>query len=97
MLCPSCGNKIQFIAGSFICETCDSEYDIFDMEDYLVPKPIFVKIRLQSQYAIIDTRKQEVYVRVDTMQKAKLITELLNLHFSETMLKKQLSSYFNFD
>lgn len=78
MLCPTCGEKVQFMDGTYICKVCDSEYDILDMDEFLIPEPIFVIIELLSQYVIIDTRKQEVYARVDTIRKAKLITDLLN-------------------
>ena len=95
MLCPTCGEKVQFMDGTFICNMCDSEYDMLDTDEDLIPEPFFVSIELQDQYVIIDTRKQEVYVRVNTIQKAQLITELLNQHFSQKMIKKQLAKYFN--
>lgn len=93
MLCSTCGNKIQFMEGAFICEICDSEFDISDLDECLIPIPLFVVIELTSQHAIIDTRKQEVYVKVDKNQKAHLITELLNEHFAQAMIKEQLSKY----
>jgi hypothetical protein len=93
MLCPTCGEKVQFTEDTFICKKCDSEYDTLDLNEYLIPKPIFVNIELQSKFAIIDTRRQEVYARVDTIQKAQLITELLNRHFSQKMIKGKLANY----
>jgi len=93
MLCPTCGEKVQFIDGIFICKMCDSEYDIFDTEKILISEPIFVSIGLLSQFAIIDTRKQEVFVRVDTITKAKLITELLNRHYSQRKIKRHFAKY----
>lgn len=93
MLCPACGEKVQFTDGNFICKICDSEYDIFDIDETLISEPIFVSIELLSQYAIIDTRKQKVYVKVDTIQKAKLITELLNQHYSQRVIKRYLTNY----
>ena len=95
MLCPSCGEKVHFMEGTFICEMCDTEYDLLDANEHLIPEPIFVNIKLHSQYAIIDTRKQEVYVRVDTIQKAQLLTELLNWHFSQKTVKRQLANFLN--
>ena len=93
MLCAACGEKVQFMEGVFICKMCDSEYDILDTDEHLIPEPIFVNIRLYSQYAIIDTRKQAVYVRVDTIWKVQLITELLNQYYSQKMMKKELANY----
>ena len=93
MLCPICGEKVQFKDGNFICKMCNSEYDIFDTEEILISEPIFVSIELLSQYAIIDTRKQGVYARVDTIRKAKLITELLNRHYSQRKIKRHLANY----
>lgn len=95
MLCPTCGEKVYFMEGTIICKMCDSEYDMLDMDEYLFPEPIFVSIELLSQVAIIDTRKQEVHVRVDTNRKAQLITKLLNQHFSQKMIKRQLDNYLN--
>lgn len=91
MLCPTCGEKVQFMDGSLICKMCDSEYDIFDTDEILISEPIFVSVELLSQYAIIDTRKQEVFVRVNTIRKAKLITELLNQHYSQKIIKRHLT------
>jgi predicted amidophosphoribosyltransferase len=95
MLCPTCGEKVLFIDGTFLCETCDTEYDMLDTDEYLIPEPFFVSVGLLSQYAIIDTRKQKVYVSVDTIQKARLLTELLNWHFSKKTVKRQLANYLN--
>ena len=95
MLCPACGEKVQFMDGTFICKTCDSDYDMLDTNEFLIPEPIFVSIELLSQAAIIDTRIQEVYVRADTIRKAQLLTELLNWHFSQKAVKGQLANYFN--
>ena len=95
MLCPTCGEKVHFIEGTIICKVCDSEYDMLDLDEYLIPKPIFVSIELRSQTAIIDTRTQKVYVRVDTFRKAHLITKLLNQHFSQKMIRGQLGNYLN--
>jgi hypothetical protein len=74
--------------GIFICKMCDSEYDIFDIDGILIPEPIFVRVGLLSQFAIIDTRKQDVYARVATIRQAKLITELLNRHYSQKKIKR---------
>ena len=74
---------------------CDSEFDMLDMDGNLIPEPIFVSIGLHSHYAIIDTRKQKVYVRVDTVQKAQLIASLLNQHLSQKMIKRYLANYLN--
>ena len=93
MLCPTCGEKVQFMEGTYICKVCDSEYDVLDMDEFLIPEPIFVIIELLSQYVIIDTRKQEVYAKVDTFRKAKLITDLLNKYFSQKMVQRYLSNY----
>jgi len=93
MLCPTCGEKVHFVDGNFICKMCNSEYDHFDTEKILISEPIFVSVELLSQYAIIDTRQQNVFVRVDTVWKAKLITELLNQHYSQRMIKRQLTKY----
>ena len=54
---------------------------------------VYSSVRLYSQYAIIDTRKQAVYVRVDTIWKVQLITELLNQYYSQKMMKKELANY----
>ena len=88
MLCSTCGEKVQFMDGIFICKMCDSEYDVFDKDEILIPEPVFVIVKLLSQYAIIDTRKQEVYIKVDTICKAILLTELLNQRFSQKVIKK---------
>jgi hypothetical protein len=93
MLCPTCGERVQFMDGIFICKMCDSEYDMLDTDEFLIPEPIFVSVKLPSEYAIIDTRKQEVYVRVDTIRKVELITKLLNQHHSKEMIKKELDNY----
>ena len=74
MLCLTCGTKVKFIRGALICKTCDSEFDMFDVENELVPEPVFITIRLSSQYAIIDTRKQSVYALLDANDKAELIS-----------------------
>ena len=57
MLCAACGEKVQFMEGVFICKMCDSEYDILDTDEHLIPEPIFVNIRLHSQYAIKEGSK----------------------------------------
>ena len=88
MLCPTCGEKVHFMDGTLICEMCDTEYDLLDANEYLIPEPIFVNIKLHSQYAIIDTRKQKVYIRVDTIRKAQILTEILNRHFSQKTIKR---------
>lgn len=92
MLCASCGTKVQLRKSILICKTCDSEFDFFDIGGELIPEPVFVPIRLFSQYAIIDTRKQVVYVLSDTHEKAELIANLLNKHLAQTILDKQLHS-----
>ena len=79
--------------GIFICKMCDSEYDIFDTDEILIPEPIFVSVGLLSQFAIIDTRKKDVYARVDTIGKAKLITDLLNRHYSRRKIKRHFAKY----
>jgi hypothetical protein len=93
MLCPTCGEKVHFMDETFICNTCDSEYDMLDTDEFLIPEPIFVGVELLSEYAIIDTRKQEVYVRVDTIRKVQLITKLLNQYHSQKMIKRELDNY----
>ena len=93
MICPTCGEKVHFMDGTFLCETCDTEYDMLDIDEYFIPEPIFVSVKLLSQYAIIDTRKQKAYVKVDSIRKAQLLTELLNWHFFQKTVKKQLANY----
>jgi len=95
MLCATCGEKVQFVGGTFICKICDSEYDMLDMDGNLIPEPIFVSIGLHSQYAIIDTRKQKVYFRVDAVQKAQLIASLLNQQISKKLIRRCLADYLN--
>lgn len=90
MLCLTCGTKVKFIRGVVICKNCDSEFDMFDVENELVPEPVFVAIRLSSQHAIIDTRKQTVYALLDSNDKAELISNLLNRHLAQTSLDKQI-------
>jgi hypothetical protein len=92
MLCASCGTKVQLRKGVLVCKTCDSEFDFFDVEGELIPEPVYVPIRLSSQYAIIDTRKQVVYVLSDTNEKAELIANLLNKHLAQTVLEKRIHS-----
>jgi hypothetical protein len=58
-----------------------------------VPEPIFVAIPLNSQYAIIDTRKQAVFLNVNDNEKAQFLVKILNKHFAETELKKKLGKY----
>ena len=87
------GEKVQYMDGMFICERCDFEYDILDTNEYLIPEPIYVYIELLSEYAIVDTHKREVYVRVDAIRKVQLITKLLNQHHSQKMIKKELDNY----
>jgi predicted amidophosphoribosyltransferase len=93
VLCTTCGNKILFVEGTLICKICNSEFDSSDMDENLIPLPVFVVIELISQYAIIDTRKQEIYVHVDTAKKARLISALLNRHVTQATIKKQFSRY----
>jgi hypothetical protein len=93
MLCSTCGEKIQFKKGIFICKTCDSEFDMLDLDDGLIPEPTFVPVKLKSCFAIIDTRKHAVYARVDTVEKAQLIVELLNKHFAQMSVNKQTNKY----
>jgi hypothetical protein len=95
MLCPTCGEKVHFLDGTFICKICDTEYDLLDTNELLIPEPIFISIKLPSQYVIIDTRKQKVYVRVDTIRKAQLLTEILNRYFSQKTVKRQLANFLN--
>ena len=90
MLCLTCGTKVKFVHGVLICKNCDSEYDMFDVENELVPEPVFVTIRLSSQYAIIDTRKQTVYALLDANDKAELISNLLNKYLAQNSLDKQI-------
>ena len=89
MRCPTCGEKVQFMDGSFICKICDSEYDILDTDEILISEPIFVSVELLSQFAIIDTRKQDIYAKVATSRKAKLITELNNRTSKSTLFSKE--------
>ncbi len=91
MLCSTCGTKVQFRRGALICKNCDFEFDMFDVERELIPEPVFVVVRLASQYAIIDTRKQLVYAFLDTSEKAELVALLLNKNFSKIKLDKQIS------
>ncbi len=93
MLCSTCGTRIQFIRGKIICKTCDAEFDLLEIDNGLVPEPIFGVIQLLTQYAIIDTRKQTVYVRVDDSPKAEFLASILNKHFAEVTLKKKLEKY----
>ena len=88
MLCPTCGEKVQFMDGNFICKMCNSEYDIFDTEEILISEPIFVSVELLSQFAI-----QDIYAKVATNRKAKLITELLNRHYSQRKIKRHFAKY----
>jgi len=90
MLCLTCGTKVKFIRGVLICKNCNSEFDMFDVENEFVPEPVFVTIRLASQYAIIDTRKQTVYALLDLNDKAELISNLLNKYLAQTSLDKQI-------
>jgi len=94
MLCPTCGEKVRVKEGKFICRACDSEFDRMDVFEMLIPEPVFVAIRLDSECAIIDTRQQKLYLRLDTMEKAELITGLLNKNLSQSVLKKQADKYF---
>ena len=94
MFCPTCGSKIQFEEGALICKTCDSEYDMFDVDQELIPEPIFTLVQLHSQYAIVDTRKQIAYALLDTNEKAQLIASLLNKHFAYAELRKQINQFF---
>ena len=91
MFCPTCGSKIQFEGDTLVCNTCDSEYDMFDVDDELIPEPMFTIVQLQSRFAIIETRKQIVYAILDTNEKAQLITGLLNKHFAKAELIKQIT------
>ena len=91
MLCVTCGTKVQFKRGVLICKTCDSEFDMFDVEKELIPEPVFVVVRLASQHAIIDTRKQMVYAFLDTGEKAELITFFLNKNLAQTKLDKLIN------
>ena len=90
MLCATCGLKVKFKNGRLICKTCDSEFDMFDLGEDLIPEPVFVVIRLISQYAIVDTRKQTVYAILDVSEKAELITCLLNKNLALSELNKQI-------
>jgi hypothetical protein len=85
----TCGTKVKFIQGVLVCKNCESEFDMFDTENLLVPEPVFVAIRLSSQYAIIDTRRQTVYTLLDSNDKAELISSLLNKYLAQTSLDKQ--------
>ena len=89
MLCSTYGTKVHIVEGAIICANCDSEFDVFDVENELVPEPIFVAIRLGAQYAIIDTRKQVAYLILDSRKKSEQIAFLLNKHFAELELKKR--------
>jgi hypothetical protein len=91
MLCSSCGSKIQIEGDSIVCKKCDVEFDYFDIEEQLVPEPVFVTLRLKSQYAIIDTRKQVVYAYFDVNKKAKIVAYLMNKHLDQIKLSKQIS------
>ena len=93
MLCSSCGEKIRFKKGVFICDKCDTEFNLFDIYKCLIPEPVFVTIKLNSQYAIIDTRKQEVYLRVDTIAKAQLIAELLDKDLAQKTINRHVNKY----
>jgi predicted amidophosphoribosyltransferase len=94
MLCSTCGTQIQFIRGKIICKTCDAEFDSLDADNMFMPEPVFVVVRLLSQYAIIDTRKQTVYVNTDSNNKAELLANNLNKHLAEAALKKRLERYY---
>jgi predicted amidophosphoribosyltransferase len=93
MLCSTCGEKTQYEKDIFICKSCDSEFDMLDLDECLIPETIFVVVKLKSYYAIIDTQKQAVYGRVDTIKKANLIAELLNQHFAQMVVSKQTNRY----
>jgi len=93
MLCSTCGTRIQFIRGKIICKTCDAEFDLIE-EATFVPEPIFVVIPLHAQYAIIDTRKQVIYVNVNDNEKAQFLAKILNKHFAEAALNNKLKNYF---
>lgn len=90
MFCPTCGSKIEFKKGALICNTCDAEYDMFDVDEELIPEPLFIVVQLHSRYGIVETRKQIVYAILNTNEKAQLITKLLNEHFAKTELIKQI-------
>ena len=91
MLCSTCGTKVQVVEGRMICNTCDSEFDILDVDEELVPEPRFVTLRLGIQYAIVETRKQAIYAILDSKKKAEQIAFLLNKYFAEIELKKEMS------
>jgi len=93
MLCSNCGGKVQFKRSALVCKTCDFEFDVFDFDDELIPEPIFVAVQLHSQYAIIDTRRQTVYLCVDTNEKAQLLSQLLNKNLAEIALSKKMGKY----
>ncbi len=93
MLCSTCGEKVQFKKGTLICKTCDFEFDMLDVDEELIPEPIYVVVQLSSHYAIIDTRKQAVYAHLDTSEKAQLITQLLNKNLAQTALNRQIDKY----
>lgn len=93
MLCATCGAKVHFKKNVLICKDCDSEFDLLDLDEELIPEPVFVIIKLLSQFAIVDTRNQKVYVTLDTDEKAELITILLNKYFAQVELNKFIDKY----
>jgi hypothetical protein len=91
MLCSICGTKVQVVGDRIVCKTCDSEFNIFDSDEELVPEPRFVSIQLGIQYAIVEARKQVIYAILDSRKKSERITFLLNKNLAETELKKEIS------
>jgi len=63
--------------------------------DLTLLPPIPPKPNQIARKSSIDSRKQKIYVRVDTMHKAQLITELLNQHLARSAMNKQLAKYLN--
>jgi predicted amidophosphoribosyltransferase len=93
MLCAACGRKIKIVRGTMFCKECDTEYDLFDIDNLLIPEPRFVPIRLLTNYAIVDTRRQAVYLILDEIEKAELLAKILNKYFAETALKIKLERH----
>ena len=85
------GEKLIFSENSIVCDICDSEYNLLDIETCIIPHPAFTVLKLNTGYAIIDTNKQKVYVRVNEIDKAQLISDLLNKHTMQVSLDKILN------
>lgn len=70
---------------------CDEEFDLMDAETILLPEPVFVPIRLISQYGIIDTRSYTIHSVVDSSAKAEFLAQLFNRYLATLNLKVEMA------